>query len=515
MNRRGVVAGSILVAWGVGLGVLFAREMNPSLEAKLAEAALRIVPMTTYFTVERDGKHVGFASVGIDTVPQALQVSEYVVTDSVPGVRQTEQLAVQLSRGLSLRSYEKISVVGTDTMRITGSVRDSTIVVEAGGRQETHSIIGPHFAGIVGATVSVLLGEPRVGAMSMMRMIDPSTGRSVTRETRIAAESLFVVVDSAVADSSGRWFAVHKDTVRAWRLVADSPNPLDAWIDAQGLLVEATLEHGLRLRRTAFELAFENWRLATPDRAVAARGSGTVISGTWLASGVPTPTAEAETLVVRLGANIPREFSSRFGRGFRAGNQVTYTRTPVSRLTARYAMPTSERWRKVFEKTLAPSLHIESDDPAIVALAKRLAGAEVDPTIIARRVMTWVHDSLKTVSGAAPQSAAGAFGTRTGDAREFALVTTALLRAAGIPAYSIVGLLQVNRRFYLHTWTDVYLGRFVPMDAMLAQFPADASHLAFLNDAADAGPDLARVLSRLDLSVTRVVASPHSPSASR
>ena len=84
MSRRGLLAGSVLAAWALGIGVLFAREMNPSVEAKLAEAALRIVPVTTYFTVERDGRHIGFASVAIDTVPQALQVTEYVVTDSQP-----------------------------------------------------------------------------------------------------------------------------------------------------------------------------------------------------------------------------------------------------------------------------------------------------------------------------------------------------------------------------------------------------------------------------------------------
>ena len=48
MSRRGLLAGSVLAAWALGIGVLFAREMNPSVEAKLAEAALRIVPVTTY-----------------------------------------------------------------------------------------------------------------------------------------------------------------------------------------------------------------------------------------------------------------------------------------------------------------------------------------------------------------------------------------------------------------------------------------------------------------------------------
>jgi hypothetical protein len=505
MSRRGIAAATVLIAWALGLGVLFAREMNPSMEAKLTEAALRIVPITTYFAVEREGRHVGFASVAIDTVPQALQVTEYVVTDSLPGVRRSEQLTVRLSRGLSLRDYESNSVVGADTTRIVARLSDSSLVVTSAGQTSTQKVVGPHFAGFLGATLTMLLDEPTVGATSMLRMIDPASGRSTTRETRVAAESLFVVVDSAVADSSGRWFAVHKDTVRAWRLVADSPRPFDAWVDAQGLLVESRLDNGLKLRRTAFELAFENWRLATPNRAVSARGDGAVVSGTWLASGAPRPSAQADTLVVRLGASVPREFTSRLGRGFRSRNQVVFARPAVSMMQPRYALPTTERWQKVFVKELGPGVNIESDDPAITSRARRLVGAESDPTVIARRVLAWVHDSLQATSGIDARGAAAALSSRQGDAREFALLTTALLRAAGIPAQPVTGLLQVNGRFYLHAWTDVYIGRWVAMDAMLNQFPADASHIPFLSGSAEPGPDLARIMSRLDISVSRVV----------
>lgn len=502
-----MAATTVLAAWALGLGVLFAREMNPSVEAKLAEAALRIVPVTTFFTVEREGRHVGFASIAIDTVPRALQVTEYLVTDSLPGVRRTEQLTVRLSRGLSLRDYESTSVRGPDTTRVRATVSDSNLVLQSADQSVALPLHGPHFTGIVGATITMLLDEPKVGSTTTLRMIDPATGRSTTRETRIVAESLFVVVDSAVADSSGRWFAVHKDTVRAWRLAADDPRPFDAWVDAQGLLVQTTLDNGLLLRRTAFELAFENWRLATPDRAVSARGNGTVVSGTWLASGASRPEDFADTLHVQLGASIPREFTARFGRGFRAGSRVTYVRTPDSRLLARFTLPTSQRWQKVFAKELSPGVHIESDHPDITRHAVRLAAGERDPTAIARRVVAWVNDSLRATAGGKPLSARQALDARTGDAREFALLTSALLRATGVPAQPVTGLLQINGRFYLHVWTEVYLGRWVPVDAMLNQFPADASHISFLAGAADPGPDLARILSRLDISVAPVVPS--------
>jgi hypothetical protein len=147
------------------------------------------------------------------------------------------------------------------------------------------------------------------------------------------------------------------------------------------------------------------------------------------------------------------------------------------------------------------------------------AGRDTDPTAIARRIVRWVADSLRARVPAKPTTAAGALAARSGDAREYALLTTGLLRAAGIPAQPVTGLLQHNGRFYLHSWTEVYLGRWLAVDAMLDQFPADASHLWFLTGAADPGPDVARILTRLDIRVRRTVVRPeltsdvsHSPS---
>ena len=498
-----MIATSVLAAWVAGLVVLFVRELNPSPAARLADVALRVTPITTYYQVERDGRHVGFASIAIDTIPRALQITEYLVTESVSGDRLTDQLTVRLSRGLAMREYESTSTRDADTIRIVGRIVDSTLIVTSeGAGVDTVAVSPPAFAGAIRAMVAMLLDKPRVGATRGLRAVDPVSRTTGPRTLRVDAESLFVVVDSAVADSSGRWFAVHRDTVRAWRLVADQEPHLDAWVDAQGLIVESRLDNGLHLRRTAFELAFENWRQANPERAVSARGDGHVVSGTWLASGAVRPDRVLDSLRVRFGASIPREFAVRYGRYYRPGGQVTFGRMPESRLKSRYMLPTTAAWRKVFVKELSPGPSIESDDPAIARRASRIAGDERDPTAVARRIVAWVHDSLRAEAASAPTTASGALARRAGDAREFALLAAALSRAAGIPAHPVSGLLQHDGRFYIHSWTEVYLGRWVPVDAMLNQVPADASHLSFVSGAPDAGPDLARILSRLPVTVT-------------
>ena len=80
---------------------------------------------------------------------------------------------------------------------------------------------------------------------------------TVTRPTlRIAAESLFTVVDSAALEKNGEWSVAHRDTVRAWRLDG-VPYGLVAWVDADGRVVAAQAGD-LSATRTAFELAFRN-----------------------------------------------------------------------------------------------------------------------------------------------------------------------------------------------------------------------------------------------------------------
>lgn len=137
MTRRGLLAGGVLAAWAGGFALLLARELNPSMASRLAEVALRITPITTYYVAERGGRHVGFASMAFDTVPGALQVTEYVVTAGGDGPRVTDQLVVRLSRGLALREFERVRAEGTDSIRLAGRVEDSVLVVEGGAAPVT------------------------------------------------------------------------------------------------------------------------------------------------------------------------------------------------------------------------------------------------------------------------------------------------------------------------------------------------------------------------------------------
>lgn len=514
MKPRGFVAVSVLVAWGVGIALMIDREASRSPAERLAEIAMRVSPGATWFAVERDGKHVGFASITVDTIPRELLVTEYLVADSgAPrSTRYAEQTVVRLSRGLVLRGFSGVRARGTDTVRVEGHVAEDSAgslsyVVDRGGRRETGEI--PVQSGTalflpqLVPLVTALRERPRVGRTSTLEVFDPDRGASLTFAVRVVGESLFVVVDSAVSNAAGaRWRAVHRDTVRAWRLTSTPiDSGLDTWVDQLGQVVARQRPDGLTMRRTAFELAFENWRMASPARGIAARAGGDVVSGTLLGSGGAPPAAELDSLRVRVKTAPPRSLASRFGSQFRTNFAWTTTRQSERSLVSRYRLPTDAAWRRAFTRNLNPEPGIEVGDPAISHLARRLRGAESDPARVVGSLVRWVHDSIARDASAPAAGAAEVLVRRRGDATEFAKLFVALSRAAGVPARGVTGLLYAGGRFYYHAWSEAYFGRWVTVDPMLGQVPADAAHLAVLYDALDAEAELMRVLGRLDLAV--------------
>lgn len=508
MNSRGLAAAAVLGAWGAGLAVFVQRELSRPESDRLAEVAMRVVPGVTWLAVERMGRHVGFASITIDTLPQELQVTEYVVAEDPDRARRLEQTVVRLSRGLALRAFETVRAAGDDTTRAAGRmVGDSLLQFVAAGAPDSMPrpvrVSRPVFVLPLVPTLVALRERPRVGETSKIEVFVPEMQAQRSLAVRVAAESLFVVSDSAVAGGTGgRWLAVHRDTVRAWQLRSDDPAvPLDVWVDALGQLVAARRDDGLVLRRTAFELAFENWRLLAPDANVAARANGSVVSSTLLASGIAPPSVYLDSLRVRLGVALPRSMTSRLGWRFRAGHEWSLGPTGGERLKPRYTLPTGERWRRAFERNLREETRIEVGDTAIVALARRLAGDTPDPARVIAAIHVWVADSVRREANLPPASAAGTLQRRSGDAPEFARLFVALARAAGIPAQTAAGVLYTGERFHYHAWAEVYVGGWVPVDPMLRQFPADAAHLPLLHDGLEAQAELLRVLGRLELEI--------------
>ena len=109
-----------------------------------------------------------------------------------------------------------------------------------------------------------------------------------------------------------------------------------------------------------------------------------------------------------------------------------------------------------------------------------LAGDERDPDDVAERIVAWVHDSLRAEARRRADRCVRCLAPASGDARSSRCSSSALARAAGVPARSRRRAAAARRPFYYHAWTEVYVGRWVAVDPMLGQFPADAAHLSFV-----------------------------------
>ncbi len=274
MRARGILSIAILGAWGGGMAIFVSREMRRSPLDGLAEAALRVAPGVTWLSGERDdGAVVGFSSLTVDTLPRQLLVTEYTVLQA-PGVpaaeRTIRQTVVHLSRALALRDFEYTVTVALDSQRLTGRALGDTLLSYAargpGGSASgmlTHH--GPLFVQPLLPLVATLRSTPRVGRSVTIELFDFDRSTQRTVDLVVSAESLFVIADSAAFDSaSGRWRPAQYDSVQGWRLRGRDPADPDVWVDELGQVLARGTRGGVTWRRTAFELAFENWRLENP-----------------------------------------------------------------------------------------------------------------------------------------------------------------------------------------------------------------------------------------------------------
>ncbi|MEO7962986.1 MAG: hypothetical protein ABIT38_03655 [Gemmatimonadaceae bacterium] len=273
MNARGILAIGVLAAWGAGIAAFAQRELSRSPRERLAEAATRVAPGATYFAVERDGKHVGFASTTIDTIAGGLKATDYFVADLVVGdsvQRTTAQSVVHLSRGLALRDFAITFGTSAQPTVVDGRIVGDTLLEYSvrrpvGAPTTTRVRLGGPLLLPTQVPLAIALGTaPKVGDAHTVDTFDPITLTVRTVNYALRAESLFVLVDSAAYDAgTKRWAGVHADTVHGWHLVSTGTEPFDGWTDNLGRMISVQAASGLTMRRVAYEMAFENWRTSS------------------------------------------------------------------------------------------------------------------------------------------------------------------------------------------------------------------------------------------------------------
>jgi transglutaminase superfamily protein len=515
MRGRAVTALAVLVAWIAGLGMLVRREFfRPHIE-RLAEAALRVTPAAMFYAVMQGDKQIGFASSTIDTTTAAIEQRDYLVADIPIGGtvhRATARTNVTLTRTLRIKTFEVSLEADENPVRVQGSVIGDTllslIVGVSGTRPDTQHVRlnGPILLPSLVPLAVALEEKPKVGKRYVLPVFDPAAmaSRDVTLE--VQAETLFVVNDSSVYDSTAaKWRGVLPDTVRAWQIVSQGGTGggggIGGWVDEQGRLV-ASSQMGFHLRREPYEVAFENWRrdadahVATSPPPVSPNRD--ILEITAIAANKRLKSSVSQ-LRVRLGGVPLDGFNLTGGRQRLVHDTLVIEREGAGALAARYLAVLPEYRGRYAELRAEPFLEI--NHPEIVATAQRITHGSQDPRIIAKLLNTWVHDSVRKEVTVGIPSALHVLHTRRGDCNEHTQLFVALARAAGVPARVATGLAYLDGKFYYHAWPEVMLRGWVAVDPTFGQFPADAAHLRFVTGGLARQAELLRLVGNLNIDV--------------
>lgn len=266
MSPRARLATGILIIWAATLGWHVKRLYFRSEVEIVAEAARTIPPGTAYYRVYQGDRRVGWAQSQVDTLPSA---SGFVMRDrldvSFDALGQAVSTSVRsqatLGPTLALREFHLESAGAVGERSLHGIVRGDTLLELTLGEGEGadtlyRALDSPLLLSGAWPLRFIAGGEMSPGDRFSLRLFDPLATANRAVELEVLARETRTFPDS-VTDEGPLWVTAREDTVDAW-LVRQTFSGLElrSWVDEDGRVLETETAAGLRLERTAFELAF-------------------------------------------------------------------------------------------------------------------------------------------------------------------------------------------------------------------------------------------------------------------
>lgn len=150
---------------------------------------------------------------------------------------------------------------------------------------------------------------------------------------------------------------------------------------------------------------------------------------------------------------------------------------------------------------LQPTPFLQTDHPKIQALVAQILNGERDGYRAAIKIKDWVYKEIAKQPTVSIPNALEVLQTRSGDCNEHTVLFNTLARAAGIPAKTVVGVVYLRGAFYYHAWSEVWLGDWVSLDSVLNQFPADVTHVKFIEGEIDRQIEILQLIGNLKIAV--------------
>lgn len=501
MNRR-TFAIVILAAWVASLGWLGAREW--SLRGKINLTGRQIVsPGAAYYRIEAGDSLVGYALIQVDTLAP---------TDTSPALVLLQH-RVLLAAGTAPHQgrYEVLTAawLTTDLRLWRAETRrgDPSGVVQWRLRVDHDTLHTTIFALPDTFTTALPLdtipvpieavplwlatyGRPRPGRAVSVPAIDLSTLARRRLTWTATAESTFTVPDSVAKLPSGAFRVVTIDTLRAWRLSGtDRSVQVHTWVDVNGFPIRWWTGGGLTLARDAFEPTLAAFQQLTdsitgrsPLRPIPAADPATL-----------TPRSPGDRALLLTGAEYPPLESA--GPTQSLDGDTLRTSAPSSWRGAQAFRPLEPLPMRDarFAAELAPEPRLSAEDTLLTARARMIQGGTTNARDAASALQAWMNTETTardpgTTPGMRPAGSVLASGGGTPE--ELAILTVALARRMGLPAREVGGLLFTPRGLRLHTWAEVFVGDWLPIDPAQGGFPATPAHARLVTGGSGGWTDL-------------------------
>ena len=171
-------------------------------------------------------------------------------------------------------------------------------------------------------------------------------------------------------------------------------------------------------------------------------------------------------------------------------------------LQQRYLPETNAAACNGFPDELASTPYIQTKNQRITDLAQAEAGAETNDLNRVKVLAEWVFENLEKRPVLGIPDALTTLSTRMGDCNEHAALFAALARNAGIPTRIASGVTFFEGAFYYHAWNEVCLDdSWYSVDTTKNQFPADLSHIKFVEGETDKQVKIAALLGKLKIEI--------------
>ena len=162
----------------------------------------------------------------------------------------------------------------------------------------------------------------------------------------------------------------------------------------------------------------------------------------------------------------------------------------------------SEKKPLLSNSFLKPSSVIQSNHPKIKQVVSEIISLENSALTKTTKIMEWISRNIEKRPVLSIPNALETLENKMGDCNEHAVLFAAMARAAGIPTQIEAGLVHMKGRFYYHAWNVVFLGRWITVDALMGQIPADVTHIRLIRGDTMDQLNLVHAIDNLKITIT-------------